>query len=72
MPGVAARGSGWPLAPLPGHPAVAQVFSTAGAALGRVLAGLCDTLNPEAVILGGEAGVLGGPFTAAQPGPGPG
>ena len=63
--GLADTDSGWPQAPLPEHPAVSEVLGEAGAALGQVLAGLCDTLNPEAVILGGEVGVLGGPFTAA-------
>lgn len=63
--GLVEEGPGWPDAPLPRHPAVSRVLSEAGAALGRVLASLCDTLNPEAVILGGEVGVLGGPFATA-------
>ena len=63
--GIVDSGTGWPLSPLPGHAAASRVISDAGAALGRVLAGLCNCLNPEAIVLGGEVGALGGPFAAA-------
>jgi predicted NBD/HSP70 family sugar kinase len=62
--GIVADGTGWPHAPLPQHAAAIRVISETGAVLGQVLADLCNCLNPEAVILGGEIGALGAPFTA--------
>jgi predicted NBD/HSP70 family sugar kinase len=43
-------------------PAAARVITGAGRTLGRVLADLCNVLNPEAIILGGELGTAGAPL----------
>jgi predicted NBD/HSP70 family sugar kinase len=40
----------------------ARVITGAGRTLGRVLADLCNALNPEAIILGGELGTAGAPL----------
>jgi predicted NBD/HSP70 family sugar kinase len=40
------------------------VLTEAGRILGRTLADLCNCLNPEAVILGGEIGIAGPPLVA--------
>ena len=47
-----------------GGAAEARVLAEAGRTLGRVLADLCNCLNPEAIVLGGELGATGGPFVA--------
>jgi predicted NBD/HSP70 family sugar kinase len=39
-----------------------RVFNDAGRAIGRVLADLCNALNPEAVIVGGELSEAGEPL----------
>jgi predicted NBD/HSP70 family sugar kinase len=39
-----------------------RVFNDAGRALGRVLADLCNHLNPAAIIVGGELSVAVGPL----------
>lgn len=62
--GIVTKGSGWPRSPLPAHAAATRVITEAGSVLGRVLADVCNCLNPEAVILGGEVGALGAPFAA--------
>jgi predicted NBD/HSP70 family sugar kinase len=54
----------WSLPELREHPAAARVITEAGRALGRVLADLCNCLNPGAVILGGEIGAAGPPLLA--------
>jgi predicted NBD/HSP70 family sugar kinase len=41
-----------------------RVLREAGRVLGRVTAGLCNLLNPEAVIVGGELGLGGDPVLA--------
>jgi len=41
-----------------------RVLTEAGRILGRALADLCNCLNPEAVILGGEIGTAGPPLVA--------
>ena len=45
----------WSLEPA----AAARVVHEAGRTIGRVLAGLCNCLNPEAVIIGGELAIHG-------------
>jgi len=39
-----------------------RIFSEAGRALGKVLADVCNLLNPSALIVGGELGEVGEPF----------
>jgi predicted NBD/HSP70 family sugar kinase len=60
------------------HPVAAKVLAESGRTVGVVIANLCNTLNPEAVILGGDLASTGADFTAgvrdsvrhlAQPGP---
>ena len=55
-----------------------KVLAESGRTVGVVIANLCNTLNPEAVILGGDLASTGAHFTAgvrdsvrhlAQPGP---
>jgi predicted NBD/HSP70 family sugar kinase len=40
------------------------VISAAGRTLGRVLADMCNALNPEAIIVGGELSTAGEPLLA--------
>jgi predicted NBD/HSP70 family sugar kinase len=42
-----------------GDPGATRVVGDAGRALGRVLADLCNTLDPEAIIVGGDLGAAG-------------
>ena len=42
-----------------GDPGVRRVLSDAGRAIGRALADLCNSLNPEAIVLGGSLGTSG-------------
>lgn len=60
------------------HPVAAKVLAESGRTVGVVIANLCNTLNPEAVILGGDLASTGEDFTGgvrdsvrhlAQPGP---
>ena len=60
------------------HPVATKVLAQSGRTVGVVIANLCNTLNPEAVILGGDLASTGPDFTAgvrdsvrhlAQPGP---
>ncbi|MBV8711280.1 MAG: ROK family transcriptional regulator [Solirubrobacterales bacterium] len=60
------------------HPVATKVLAESGRTVGVVLANLCNTLNPEAVILGGDLASTGVHFTdgvrdsvrhLAQPGP---
>ncbi|HTP18869.1 MAG TPA: ROK family transcriptional regulator [Solirubrobacteraceae bacterium] len=60
------------------HPVATKVLAESGRTVGVVIANLCNTLNPEAVILGGDLASTGPDFTAgvrdsvrhlAQPGP---
>ncbi len=44
------------------HPVVARLLAAAGRTLGRVLADLCNCLNPAVIVLGGELGAVGQPF----------
>lgn len=55
---------GLSLASLIDDPVAARVFTEAGRTLGRVLAELCNCLNPAAIILGGELGTAGRPLVA--------
>jgi predicted NBD/HSP70 family sugar kinase len=48
-----------------GDPAAASVVRGAGREIGRALADLCDLLNPEAVVLGGDLSAAGEPFLEA-------
>jgi predicted NBD/HSP70 family sugar kinase len=52
------------LAAAAAHPVAARIIREAGRTIGRVLADLCNCLNPEAIILGGELGTAGEPFVA--------
>lgn len=60
----AAGGAGWPASPLQENALAVRVLTEAGRILGRALADLCNCLNPEAVILGGEIGTAGPPLVA--------
>ena len=60
------------------HPVATKVLAESGRTVGVVIANLCNTLNPEAVILGGDLACTGPHFTTgvrdsvrhlAQPGP---
>jgi predicted NBD/HSP70 family sugar kinase len=60
------------------HPVAVKILAESGRTVGVVIANLCNTLNPEAVILGGDLASTGAHFTAgvrdsvqhlAQPGP---
>jgi predicted NBD/HSP70 family sugar kinase len=60
------------------HPVATKVLAESGRTVGVVIANLCNTLNPEAVILGGDLASTGVHFTGgvrdsvrhlAQPGP---
>ena len=60
------------------HPVATKVLAESGRTVGVVIANLCNTLNPEAVILGGDLASTGVHFTAgvrdsvrhlSQPGP---
>lgn len=54
--------SGVPLAEID-DPMTRRILDEAGRTLGRVLAAMCNLLNPTAVILGGELGTVGGAMT---------
>lgn len=54
----------WSLTRLRGNALAIRVITDAGRILGRALADLCNCLNPEAVILGGEIGTAGPPLVA--------
>jgi len=45
-----------------GDPGARRVLTDAGRAIGRALADLCNCLNPERVIVGGELGAAGAPL----------
>jgi predicted NBD/HSP70 family sugar kinase len=45
-------------------PGARRVVNDAGREVGRVLASVCNVLNPEAVIVGGDMSVVGEPFFA--------
>ena len=60
------------------HPVATKVLAQSGRTVGVVIANLCNTLNPQAVILGGDLASTGDHFTEgvrdsvrhlAQPGP---
>ena len=50
------------LSPLSGDPIASRVILTAGRTLGRALADMCNLLNPDAVIVGGELSTAGEPL----------
>ena len=45
-----------------GDPDARRVFTEAGRAVGRVLADVCNALNPDAIIVGGELSEAGEPL----------
>lgn len=45
-------------------PVSRRILREAGRTVGQVVAGLCNCLNPELVLLGGELGATGEPFAA--------
>lgn len=55
-------GSAASLGALCENPIAARIVREAGRTLGRVLADLCNCLNPAAVVLGGEIAAAGAPF----------
>src|SRR5215207_7433767 len=52
------------LAAVVGDPVGARIITEAGRHLGRVLADICNCLNPARVVLGGQLGTAGEPFAA--------
>ena len=44
------------------HPAIARFVAETGRTVGRVLADLCNWLNPRGIILGGELSTVGSPL----------
>jgi predicted NBD/HSP70 family sugar kinase len=52
------------LAAVAGDPVAARVITAAGRTLGRVLADMCNALNPDALIVGGELSTAGAPLVA--------
>lgn len=44
------------------HPAARRIVVEAGRVLGRALADLCNLLDPEVIVLGGELAAAGGPL----------
>jgi predicted NBD/HSP70 family sugar kinase/biotin operon repressor len=60
----ATGGAGWPVSQLQENALAVRALTEAGRILGRALADLCNCLNPEAVILGGEIGTAGPPLVA--------
>jgi predicted NBD/HSP70 family sugar kinase len=52
------------LAAASSDPIAARVITSAGRTLGRVLADMCNTLNPDAIIVGGELSTAGEPLLA--------
>jgi predicted NBD/HSP70 family sugar kinase len=58
------RGAEPSLAELSRDPAASRVVAAAGRTLGRVLADICNVLNPEAIIVGGELSIAGEPLLA--------
>ncbi|WP_151526928.1 ROK family transcriptional regulator [Serinicoccus kebangsaanensis] len=51
-----------PFAEVASHPPVARYLSETGRTLGRVLADLCNWLNPRGIVLGGELGTASAPL----------
>ena len=56
--------SAWGLAEVARDPVGARVLTEAGRHLGRVVADICNCLNPGRVVLGGQLGAAGEPFAA--------
>lgn len=54
--------SAWGLAEVARDPVGARVLTEAGRHLGRVVADICNCLNPGRVVLGGQLGAAGEPF----------
>ena len=52
----------FPLADVARHPVAGRFIAEAGRTLGRVLADLCNCLNPGLIVLGGELGTAGEPL----------
>jgi len=52
----------FPLADAARHPVTGRFIAEAGRTLGRVLADLCNCLNPGMIVLGGELGTAGEPL----------
>ena len=50
----------FPLSQANTHPVAARFVTETGRTLGRVLADLCNALNPALIVLGGELGTAGG------------
>jgi predicted NBD/HSP70 family sugar kinase len=51
-----------PLAAAADHPAARRIVLDAGRTLGRALADLCNTLNPQRIVVGGELATAGTPL----------
>lgn len=52
------------LATMVNDPVASRIIISAGRTLGRVLADLCNALNPEAIIVGGELAIAAAPLLA--------
>ena len=61
IPGIPS-GSDGPLTSLGVSPVAARIVTEGGRVLGRVLAELCNCLNPAAIVIGGELGTAGQPL----------
>ncbi len=60
--GLTPRADAHPLRDAAAHPAVARFVEETGRTVGRVLADLCNWLNPRGIILGGELSTVGSPL----------
>jgi predicted NBD/HSP70 family sugar kinase len=56
------RAEGDPLTVAGTHPAARRIVLDAGRALGRALADVCNVLNPQRIVLGGELAAAGQPL----------
>ena len=57
--GLQPRSDAYPLRDAAANPAIARFLSETGRTVGRVLADLCNWLNPRGIILGGELSTAG-------------
>jgi predicted NBD/HSP70 family sugar kinase len=60
--GLTPHDDAFPLRDAAEHPAVARFVEESGRTVGRVLADLCNWLNPRRIIIGGELSTVGSPL----------
>ncbi|UPK72979.1 ROK family protein [Nocardioidaceae bacterium SCSIO 66511] len=60
---LAAEGDEWPTGMLE-NPVALRILTTAGRTIGRVIADLCNCLNPSLVVIGGDLGTIGVPVVS--------